>query len=53
VTFELDADGILNVRAKDKDTGRETKAAMRLLGTNTDAAEVNAMAARQQRHIVA
>jgi molecular chaperone DnaK len=53
VTFELDADGILNVRAKDKDTARETKATMRLLGTSTDAAEVNAMMHRQQRHIVA
>lgn len=54
VTFELDADGILNVRATDKDTGRETKATMRLLGTTTDAAEVAAMAARQAaRPIVA
>jgi molecular chaperone DnaK len=53
VTFELDADGILNVRAKDKDTARETTATMRLLGTSTDAAEVNAMMQRQQRHIVA
>lgn len=47
VTFELDADGILNVKAKDPDTGRETKAAMRLLGTTTDAADLGAMAARQ------
>ncbi len=53
VTFELDADGILNVRAKDKDTDRETKATMRLLGASTDAAEVDAMAARQARHAVA
>ena len=53
VTFELDADGILNVRAKDKDTGHETNATMRLLGTATDAAELGAMAARQQRHVVA
>ncbi|MDB5215979.1 MAG: Chaperone protein DnaK, partial [Myxococcaceae bacterium] len=53
VTFELDADGILNVRAKDKDTDRETKATMRLLGASTDAAEVDAMAARQARHTVA
>jgi molecular chaperone DnaK len=53
VTFELDADGILNVRAKDKDTNRETKATMRLMGAATDASEVNAMAARQARHVVA
>ncbi len=53
VTFELDADGILNVRAKDKDTDRETKATMRLLGTSTDDAEVAEMAARQARHAVA
>jgi molecular chaperone DnaK len=53
VTFELDADGILNVRAKDKDTDRETNATMRLLGASTDAAEVDAMAARQARHTVA
>jgi molecular chaperone DnaK len=53
VTFELDADGILNVRAKDKATDRETKATMRLLGTSTDSAEVDAMAARQARHVVA
>ena len=53
VTFELDADGILNVRAKDKDTNRETTATMRLLGASTDAAEVSAMAARQARHVVA
>ncbi|GAH46734.1 unnamed protein product, partial [marine sediment metagenome] len=53
VTFELDADGILNVRAKDKDTDRETKATMRLLGTSTDVAEVTAMEQRQARHVVA
>ncbi len=53
VTFELDADGILNVRAKDKDTNRETTATMRLMGASTDAAEVNAMEQRQARHVVA
>jgi molecular chaperone DnaK len=52
VTFELDADGILNVRARDKDTDRETKATMRLLGTSLDDAEVDAMAQRQARHAV-
>jgi molecular chaperone DnaK len=53
VTFELDADGILNVRARDQDTGRETTATMRLLGANTDAEDVRAMAERQARHVVA
>jgi molecular chaperone DnaK len=53
VTFELDADGILNVRARDQDTGRETAATMRLLGASTDAEDVGAMAARQARHVVA
>lgn len=53
VTFELDADGILNVRARDKDTDRETTATMRLLGASTDQADVDAMAARQARHAVA
>jgi len=53
VTFELDADGILNVRAKDKETDHETKATMRLLGADTDASELDAMQARQARHVVA
>ena len=53
VTFELDADGILNVRAKDKDTDRETTATMRLMGTANDAADMSAMEARQSRHNVA
>jgi molecular chaperone DnaK len=53
VTFELDADGILNVRAKDKETDRETNAAMRLLGASNDASEVQAMVDRQARHEVA
>jgi molecular chaperone DnaK len=50
VTFEIDADGILNVRAKDKKTGRETKARMHLLGAQTEAHEVAEMQARQARH---
>ncbi len=53
VTFELDADGILNVRAKDKETDHETKATMRLFGADTDAAELDAMQARQNRAVVA
>ncbi len=53
VTFELDVDGILNVRARDQDTGRETVATMRLLGDSTDAEDLGAMAERQARHVVA
>ena len=53
VTFELDADGILNVRAKDKDTDRETKATMRLLGTANDANDIVEMAKRQAARVVA
>ncbi|MBL8719359.1 MAG: Hsp70 family protein [Myxococcales bacterium] len=32
VTFELDADGILNVRARDTETQRQTQAKMKLVG---------------------
>ncbi len=53
VTFELDADGILKVSAKDAETGRETRAEMRLLGTSTDESTLAEMAARQARHAVA
>ena len=52
VTFEIDADGILNVRAKDEETGNETGAKMKLLGAQTDATDVQAMLARQARHTV-
>jgi molecular chaperone DnaK len=52
VTFEIDADGILNVRAKDNDTGRQSEAKMKLLGANTDAADVEQMMARQAKHSV-
>ncbi|MDB4942281.1 MAG: Chaperone protein DnaK, partial [Labilithrix sp.] len=52
VTFELDADGILNVRAKDRDSDRETKATMRLLGASNDVSEVDAMQARQARTVL-
>jgi Hsp70 protein len=53
VTFEIDADGILNVRAKEEASGRETVARMNLLGAQTDTDEVAAMMARQRRHDVA
>lgn len=52
VTFELDADGILNVRARDPDTGRETVATMRLVGAANEMADLDAMSARQARHQV-
>jgi molecular chaperone DnaK len=53
VTFEIDADGILNVRAKEEASGRETIARMNLLGAQTDSDEVAAMMARQRKHEVA
>jgi molecular chaperone DnaK len=46
VTFELDADGILNVRARDQSTGKETKAKIHLVGAQ-NASEIDAMMARQ------
>jgi len=52
VTFEIDADGILNVRAKEEASGRETVARMNLLGAQTDTDEVAAMMARQRKHEV-
>jgi molecular chaperone DnaK len=47
VTFEIDADGILNVRARDVATGRETAARMQLVGAQTDPRALDAMRARQ------
>jgi molecular chaperone DnaK len=52
VVFEIDADGILNVRAKDLESGRETGAKMRLIGARNEAADVEQMMARQGRHAV-
>ena len=48
VTFEIDADGIINVRAKDGKTGRETTARMHVVGAQTDANEVDTMLNRQR-----
>jgi molecular chaperone DnaK len=53
VTFEIDVDGILNVRAKDEGSGRETKARMQMVGTQSEAGEVQAMLARQTRQEIA
>lgn len=50
VTFEIDADGILNVRARDVKTGHETVARIQLVGAQTDPREVEAMRARQAAH---
>jgi molecular chaperone DnaK len=49
VTFAIDASGILNVSAKDVETGLETSAQIRLLGTRDDQADLAEMAARQER----
>jgi molecular chaperone DnaK len=53
VTFEIDADGILNVRARDVKTGQETRARMQLVGTQGDPRELEAMRARQAAHPLA
>jgi molecular chaperone DnaK len=53
VTFEIDADGILNVRARDVKTGRETAARIQLAGTDSNPAEVEAMRERQAKHPLA
>jgi molecular chaperone DnaK len=53
VTFEIDADGILNVRARDVKTGLQTLARIQLVGAATDPREVAAMQARQAAHPIA
>jgi molecular chaperone DnaK len=53
VTFEIDADGILDVRARDGVTGREINARIQLAGARSDAAEIDAMRARQAAHPLA
>jgi molecular chaperone DnaK len=52
VTFEIDADGILNVRAKDPSTGLTAQARLKLLGATTEAGDVAEMMKRQERHAV-
>jgi molecular chaperone DnaK len=53
VTFEIDADGILNVKAKNVTTGQETAARIQLVGAQNDPAAMAAMAARQAAHPLA
>jgi molecular chaperone DnaK len=52
VTFEIDADGILNVRAKDVKSGRHTQARLQLLGAQTAPEDVEEMMKRQKQHAV-
>jgi molecular chaperone DnaK len=47
VTFEIDADGLLNVRARDVRTGKEQSARMQMVGAQNDPREIDAMRARQ------
>jgi molecular chaperone DnaK len=49
VTFEIDVDGILNVRAKDEGSGRETAARLHMVGIQSDVGEVQEMLSRQAR----
>jgi molecular chaperone DnaK len=53
VTFEIDADGILQVRARDVVTGRQTAARIQLVGAHAGPAELQAMQARQNAHPLA
>jgi molecular chaperone DnaK len=50
VTFEIDADGILHVKARDGDTGHETTAHLQLVGAQSEPADLEAMRARQDAH---
>src|ERR1700677_538914 len=49
VTFDIDANGILNVSAKDKDTGAEQRITISE-SSNLDKAEVDRMIAAAERH---
>jgi molecular chaperone DnaK len=53
VTFEIDADGIMNVCAKDIQSGRQKAARVQIVGTPADAKAIEAMHARQQAHPIA
>ncbi len=47
VTFALDADGTLEVKAVEQKSGREASARLRLVGMSNDLEELSSMAARQ------
>jgi hypothetical protein len=51
VTFEIDTDGILQVKARDVGTGHEAQASLRLVGVD-QGQNTDAMRARQQRQQV-
>jgi molecular chaperone DnaK len=53
VTFEIDADGIMNVCARDLHSGRQKAARVQIVGTPADAKAVEAMRARQEAHPLA
>jgi len=53
VTFEIDADGILNVQASEVTTGRTAVARIELLGAQMDPKRMQAMMDRQARREVA
>lgn len=53
VTFEIDADGIMNVCAKDIKSGRQKAARVQIVGTPADAKAIEAMHARQKAHPIA
>ncbi len=53
VTFEIDADGILAVHAKDGRTGKETRTKMHVFGAQTEEGDLQQMLNRQnQRKVV-
>ena len=52
VTFEIDADGILAVHAKDGRTGKETRTKMHVFGAQTDEGDLQQMMQRQQQRKV-
>jgi molecular chaperone DnaK len=53
VTFEIDADGIMNVCARDLQSGRQKAARVQIVGTPADAKAIEAMRARQEAHPLA
>ena len=53
VTFEIDSDGIFNVRARDIKNGNETVARIQLVGAQSAPADIEAMQARQAAHPLA